>query len=250
MRTSPTVATVLLLLAACTTLGADVSEPDYRSKAPLYFRIAFGKEGTPSMLVALDDANDIGPGYDVAYVDENLNGDLTDDSAKRVYSLVSGGQSESRFSFDKPIQNDRAKCTLRIRPRAYKSGYCQFYWDLDVRGWSYAFRDGRMRLYASAAEALRSDPVRLASACKWDMGATVRDNKVYVSARLEDANGCMLRTIRNPLGSSRPTFTVRTVITEGGRDFHINRRSEGTLTPMLTLARDGETVLHRAMEYG
>ncbi len=58
-------------------------EPQYGSEHPFYFCVVFGEKGNNSMLGVVDESGGTGAGYDVAYVDENMNGDLTDEAAKK-----------------------------------------------------------------------------------------------------------------------------------------------------------------------
>jgi len=79
-----------------------LKEPRYGSERPLYFCVVFGKEGKNPMLGVVDESGGTDAGYDVAYVDENMNGDLTDDTAKEFPRRESGsrtGELEPRFDF-------------------------------------------------------------------------------------------------------------------------------------------------------
>ena len=81
-------------------------ERQYASEHPLYFRAVFGKEGTDSTLGVLDECAGTGTGYNVAYVDENRNGDLTDDAAKKFAKIERGsrtGQTDPSFNFSGPL---------------------------------------------------------------------------------------------------------------------------------------------------
>ncbi len=95
-----------------------LKEPRYGSKRPLYFCVIFGKEGKKPMLGVIDESGGTDAGYDIAYVDENMNGDLTDDSARKFAKVESGsraGELSPRFEFDGPFESEgRAKYTRNI----------------------------------------------------------------------------------------------------------------------------------------
>jgi len=83
-----------------------LKEPRYGSKRPLYFCVVFGKEGKNPMLGVVDESGGTDAGYDVAYVDENMNGDLTDDAVREFPRRESGsraGELTPRFEFKGPF---------------------------------------------------------------------------------------------------------------------------------------------------
>jgi hypothetical protein len=189
----------------------------YRSQHPYYFRVVFGEQGTKSMLGVLDESGGTGAGYDVAYMDENMNGDLKDEAAKRFTKNERGsraGQFEPRFEFMGPFKGDeKAKYTLDIYSFAKNRGNMPeneyyFFWFLDIRDWNYFFINGRMTLFSSAADALKGTPVRLGGPCKWEINSQTRDGKQLVSAGLKDENGCTLRIVRKAGQTISPTLTV------------------------------------------
>jgi hypothetical protein len=190
----------------------------YRSQHPYYFRVVFGEQGNKSMLGVLDESGGTGAGYDIAYIDENLNGDLTDEAAKKFTKNERGsraGQFEPRFEFMGPFKGaENAKYTLDIYSLANKNrgnmpenGYF-FFWFLDISDWNYFFINGRMTLFSSAADALKGTPVRLGGPCKWEINSQTRDGKQLVSAGLKDENGCTLRIVRKAGQTISPTLTV------------------------------------------
>jgi len=210
------------------------AERPYRSDHPFYFRVAFGAEGADSMLGMIDESAGTGTGYNVAYIDENMNGDLTDEAAKTFARTQSGsraGELERRFEFTGPFKTGQsAKYTLDIyalpfwgRPGVQRLD-CSFFWFLNVNQWNYFFINGKMTLFSSAADALRGTPVRLGGSCKWDISAQTRDGKPMISAGLKDDNGCTLRII--------------------------GRRGGGTISPTLTLIRDGKVKAEEKMKFG
>jgi len=194
------------------------AEHPYRSEHPLYFRVAFGVEGTDSMLGMIDESGGTGKGYDVAYVDENMNGDLTDDAAKKFSRIEQGsraGQLDRRFEFTGPFKTGQtAKYTLDIYGLPYWSHQdiqrlgSSFIWFLDVNQWNYFFINGKMTLFPTAADALKNAPVRLGGPCKWDISTRTRDGKPMISAALKYENGCTLRIVRCAGQTISPTLTL------------------------------------------
>jgi hypothetical protein len=203
----------------------------YRSEKPLYFRIVFGQDGTDSALGVLEESGGTGTGYNVAYVDENRNGDLTDDAPKQFAKYERGsraGKTNPTFNFSGPFKDKAsARYTLNIyaltRKRQPVPGDYNFFWTLVTDGWNYFFINGKMRLSSSAADALAGPPVRLAGPCRWQINGSRRGGKAMVSAGLKDENGCTLRIVRH---------------------------SGGTQSPRLSLIKDGRVTLEKDMEFG
>lgn len=202
-----------------------------RSKNPLYFRVVFGEEGDHSTLGVLDESGGTGTGYDVAYVDENRNIDLTDDPAKMFAKYERGsraGQINPTFNFIGPLQ-DRAGVRYKLniyslrQGRRADSGDQHFFWNLDVDDWNYFFINGRMKLSTSAADALTGPPVRLAGPCKWEIRVRTRNRKPMISAGLKDENGCTLRIVR--------------------------KRGK-TISPKLTMIQNGQVKAEKTMTFG
>jgi hypothetical protein len=229
----------LLLGTLQLAFGADEKsalpkEPRYASKHPIYFRALLGKERKASMLGVLDESEGTGTGYNIAYVDENMDNDLTNDSPKKFPLLKERTTSRStpdpRFDFKGPLKNkETADYTLNIyalRSRgpvgALQDKY-YFFWYLRTDNWNYFFINGQMGLYSSAAAALKGKPVRLGGTCKWDISSGTRDNQVLVSAGLKDENGCTLRIVESQTGNP---------------------------SPKLTLTKDGQTVKQEEMRFG
>jgi hypothetical protein len=186
------------------------------SENPLYFRVVFGQEGNYSTLGMLDESGGTGAGYDVAYVDENRNGDLTDDPAKKFAKYERGsraGHTNPTFYFTGPL-NDRvsAKYSLNIyslrRTTQAGPGDKHFFWTLDSDDWNYFFINGKMKLSSSVADALTGVPVHLGGPCKWQISARTRSGKPTVSAGLKDENGCTLRIVRRRGKTISPTLTL------------------------------------------
>lgn len=183
-----------------------VKERQYRSDRPLYFRAVFDKDGKASVLGVFDESGGKGAGYDVAYVDENRNGDLTDEQAKPFPSMKYGkdaGKPEPRVSFKGPFKGGRAaECALNVYSlpnvalKASSGKESHFYYSLDIDGWSAFFINGKMNLFSSAAEALKGAPVQLAGDYRWEISASVSEGKTVVAAGLKDQNGCTLRMVR------------------------------------------------------
>jgi hypothetical protein len=208
-------------------------EPRYGSQQPLYFCVVLGKEGTKSMLGIVDESGGTGTGYDVAYIDENMNGDLTDETAKKFSRYERGsraGELEPRFEFTGPFKGEeKAKYTLyiysltrKIYSRLPGNAY-PFHWFLNINQWNYFFINGRMALFSNVADAMKGKPVRLGGECKWQINTRTRDGRAMVSAGLKDGNGCTLRSIR---------------------------RAGGRLSPTLTLIQDGKVITEKKMKFG
>lgn len=182
----------------------------------LYFRAVFGEQGGTSTLGLLDESGGTGAGYDVVYVDENRNGDLTDDPAKKFATYERGsraGQTNPTFKFIGPLK-DRASATYSLNIYSLRQGTQAgpgdqyFFWTLDTDEWNYFFINGKMKLSSSAADALTGVPVRLAGPCKWQISARTRSGKPMVSAALKDENGCTLRIVRQGRKTISPTLTL------------------------------------------
>jgi len=195
-----------------------LKEPRYGSEHPLYFIMVFGKEGKNPMLGVVDESGGTDAGYDVAYVDENMNGDLTDDSVRKFTRVERGSQAGElapRFEFEGPFEGEEsAKYTLNIYSLVpMYSGSIQgneyhFFWYLDIKDWNYFFINGKMELFSSAADALKGAPVHLGGQCKWEISSRIRNGKSLVSAGLKDTNGCTLRIVRQDGKTVSPTLTL------------------------------------------
>lgn len=240
--------TCIALMALLGTLhlafGADVKsplpkEPKLASERPLYFRALLGKEGKASMLGVLDESGGTGTGYNIAYVDENMDDDLTNDTPKKFPAAnVPPGSSSSRvatgteprFDFKGPLrEKETAEYTLNIyalrntAPAANPQDKYYFFWYLRTENWNYFFINGQMNVYVKAADALKGTPVRLGGACKWEISSGVREKDALVSAGLKDENGCTLRIVNGATGDP---------------------------SPQLTLIKDGKTVAQEKMSFG
>jgi hypothetical protein len=191
----------------------------YCSQHPHFFRVVFGEQGNKSMLGVLDESSGTGAGYDVAYIDENMNGDLTDEAAKKFSQNERGsraGQFEPRFEFMGPFKGaENVKYTLDIYSLASKNrsnmegNDYYFFWFLDIKEWNYFFINGKITLFSNAAEALKGTPVRLGGPCNWEINShSTRDGKRMISAGLKDENGCTLRIVRKAGQMISPTLTM------------------------------------------
>jgi hypothetical protein len=243
MRKICLVFTVVLLWPSLVHSGVDVKsplpkEPKYGSERPLYFRALLGKEGKASMLGVLDESGGTGTGYNIAYVDENMDNDLTNDTPKK-FPLLEGRISASsgrvtrpdpRFDFKGPLrEKETAEYTLNIyalrstTPVRNPQDKYYFFWYLRTEKWNYFFINGQMSLYSKAAEALKGTPVRLGGTCKWEISSGIREKDALVSAGLKDGNGCTLRIVNG--ATENPS-------------------------PQLTLIKDGKTVAQEKMSFG
>ena len=208
------------------------TERRYRSERPLYFRVVFGQEGNDSMLGVLDESGGTDSGYNVAYIDENMNGDLADEAAKEFPRRKQGrraGELEPRFDFMGPFKGNKAKYTLyiyslaRTNRRATPGNAYSFIWFLDTDQWNYFFLNGKMTLFSSAAKAHTGNPIRLVGQCHWEINSRTRRGKPTISAGLKDENGCTLRIVR---------------------------RAGRTVSPKLSLIQDGKTKAEEDMRFG
>jgi len=210
-----------------------IKEPRYYSKNPLYFRVLFGKEAANPMLGVVDESKGTGDGYDVAYIDENMNGDLTDDIAKKFNRYESGsraGELDPRFEFPGPFKGQEgAKYTIDIYsllPRYSKSvkdNEYYFFSYLYIKEWHYFFINGKINLYSSIDEALKGTPVLLGGECRWEISSRNQEGKSLISAGLKDRNGCTLRAVR---------------------------RNSQMVSPVLSLIKDGKVEAEEKMKFG
>ena len=202
-------------------------------RSPKYFRVVFGKEGKNSMLGVIKESKGTGDGYNVAYMDENMNGDLTDDVEKKFSRYERGsraGQLEPKFEFQGPFKaGEKAKYTLyfysvnrKIRARVPGNDYT-FLWFLDTGQWHYFFINGKIKFYSSADAAQNGKPIHLISQCQWDISTRTQRDDAVISAGLKDKNGCTLRVVRN---------------------------SGQTISPKLTLTKDDKVVMKEKMKFG
>ena len=199
--------------------GELLMERRYCSEHPLYFRVVFGKEGKKSMLGVVDESAGTGAGYDVAYIDENMNGDLTDDIA-REYSRHKFGswaeELEPGFKFDGPFdKKGGATYILNIYSLARKThnsitgNIHSLHWSLSNKELLYFFLNGRIELFYSAEDAMKGKPVYLGSQCQWKISFRIReDGEPMISAELKDKNGCTLRLVRRLYQDVSPTITL------------------------------------------
>jgi hypothetical protein len=180
-----------------------------------------------------DESGGTGAGYNVAYIDENMNGDLADEAVKEFPRYERGsrkGELEPRVEFTGSFKEvESAKYTLYISSLTRKNQSIvpgndySFHWFLDKNQWNYFFINGKMTLFSNAPDALKGKPVRLAGQCQWQISARSRYGKPMISAGLKDQNGCTLRSVR--LANKR-------------------------LSPTLTLSQDGQNKAEEKMKFG
>ena len=185
------------------------------------------------MLGVVDESGGSGNGYDAAYIDENMNGDLTDDTVRKFSRYESGsraGELEPKFEFKGPFEGqERAKYAINIYSLApryskfVKTNEYSFFSYLDTKEWSYFFINGKIKLYSSIDEALKGTPVLLGGECRWQISSRIRDGKSLISAGLKDINGCTLRSLR---------------------------RNGQMVSPVLTLIKDGKVETEEKMKFG
>ena len=227
--------TCLLLTAVAASVKAEQppspKEPRYVSQSPLYLNVVFGEDAGKGMLVVLDETKGDGTGYNVAYVDESLDGDLTNDKPKTFEPQQRQGAKgmEAAFSFDGPCpyrKNDKITYRLDLYSLSGKNSkdgeireagarHYFFWWMTDKEKWDYFFINGVFRVYASSAEAMAGEPIRLGGKCKWSIEAKQKDKDVALSMGLKDANDCTLRSVSGAGGEKAPTFSV---VDKAGKD--------------------------------
>ena len=170
------------------------------------------------MLGVVDESKGTGAGYDVAYIDENMNGDLADDTT-RVFSRRENGsrvgELEPNIEFEGPFQGkENAKYAINISSLASRnSDYAKrdghhFHWYLHTKEWFCFFMNGKMELYPTLDEALEGTPVLLGGECRWQISSRIRGRKSLISAGLKDINGCTLRSLRRNGQMVSPTLTL------------------------------------------
>ena len=132
--------------------------------------ITFGEASSSGMLLALDESQGDGRGYDCVYIDQNMDGVLADHAPTKFALMERGSEKafEPRFSFTGPCPyrpNATAKYEVdlyALRPKTSKDNDTKsiyfFWWLTDNEGWSYFFINGKVELYATAAEALVASP--------------------------------------------------------------------------------------------
>ncbi|MHC4203310.1 MAG: hypothetical protein ACYSTT_01555 [Planctomycetota bacterium] len=210
-----------------------IKEPRYSSKKPLYFRVLFGKEAANPMLGVIDESAGTAEGYDIVYIDENMNGDLTDDTSRKFARHEGGsraGELEPKFEFWGPFEGqEKVKYAINIYslvPRyseSVKGNEYYFFSYLDINEWNYFFINGKINLYPSVDEALKGTPVVLGGDCKWEISSRTQDGKSLISAGLKDINGCTLRSVR---------------------------RNDEMVSPALSLLKDGKVEAEEKMKFG
>jgi len=225
MRILSALTVAAALLSGCansnssTLSPAAVKQPKFSSSKPLYLNVAFGQKAERCMLIVLDESKGDGAGYDVAYVDDNLDGDLTNHQPK---AFPAAGRPDARsnptISFTAPRaykDTTPAEYSLNLYSLAGASSKIapakdlHFFWDIrDAEQWNYFFINGKFHVYPTAAEALKGEPIRIGSKCDWEITAQQNGENVALSVGLKDANGCTLRIVRSSAGEPAPTITV------------------------------------------
>lgn len=178
MRSIPTVLHIgLILLPLLVTSGCRrgarendsgpiVGDPSYRSRKPLFCKIALPAADMKILTVAFDESRGTGKGYDVLYADADLSGSLTNAwrlcaetqklSGTRVFSFPPIPAGQARDS--DPIGN-QAPCTAKFT--GYKSGKSHAFFvtanltlSRESTPWQYTLRGG-----IQPAETLAQAPV-------------------------------------------------------------------------------------------
>lgn len=213
--------TVFLATAGLATAASDIAtvkERTYTSRQPLYFRLVFDKDGKQTMLGVIDASKDKGA-YDTVYLDENMNRDLTDDTAKPFKRYTDEGpykgKLDPQISFTGPVNAETtAQFSIefpKLAPHGSgnldKWGY--FDWSIaeQKQNWRCWFINGQMNFFTSASDALTGTPVRLGlgAGCKLDIRPEVR---TALSIGVTDDNKCTLRTNGAGGPGEPPFFTL------------------------------------------
>jgi hypothetical protein len=210
-----------------------LKEPAYRSERPLCFRLAFGSSHGPFMLGVLDEGDGAGTGYSVAYIDEQMNNDLTSAPPKKFPLLMNPSRLspwEPKFSFMGPLgEMGKAEYTLDLYSLADIRGAVtpgrayDFTWSLKAGDWNYSFINAKLRFFGNASDALKEKPTVLGSKWAWEIETRSERGKVFASAALNDDNGNRLSDLTGP---------------------------NGRLSPMLTLSKDRQKAFQQKMEFG
>jgi len=197
-----------------------LKQPKYVSSRPLYINVVFGEKSAKNMLLAMDESKGDGTGYDIAYVDENMDGDLTNHSPKPfpVRQAPGNTQATPNVSFTAPCpykNGASAEYSLDLYSLAGANSKTPvrenlyFFWRMtDADKWNFLFINGTFRVYPAAADALRGQPIRLAGKCNWSFIAKQDGENTTLSVGLKDPNGCTLRTVSSPNGNPTPTITL------------------------------------------
>jgi hypothetical protein len=232
--------------------------PEYAFTKPLYFRIAFGREGkdSKSMLGVLHQAHGAALGYSTAYVDENMDNDLTNDAPKefpweKVGPLGLTKAYQPQFTFEGPVGDARAAAGKVARYRIILIGVggsipvpevCAMYCTVEVDNWEFRWLGGKIRFYGTPAEALKGPPSRFGAPVAWEISSSVEEKQVIISAAVKDKNDARLRLAVRPSGLEPPEpaseVGLRTV------------DPANFITPRITLSRDGETVVDEKLAFG
>jgi hypothetical protein len=232
-------------------------QPTYVSDTPLYFRLAFGREGKASMLGVLDQTWDLSPGYTVAYVDENMDNDLTNDAPKKFRWRRSGlfgleRTYDPQFTVKGPVGDDRAAAgkvagyrivLLGLEGKISLPADYPLYCLVSVDNWELTWINGRIRFYGTPAEALEGRPVRFGAPLAWDISSVVVEKQVVISSALKDKNGSNLRMVVRPGGLESPQR-------DRTKEVRALNAAANSVSPRLTLLKDGKTVVDEKLAFG
>jgi hypothetical protein len=204
---------VLLLTGAQFSLAEQAAvklpkEPKYKSKQPLYFKIAFPQKEKATMLGVLDESQGDRTGYDIVHLDSNMDNDLANEKPKKL-------QRGRRIEFKGPLtQTENADYVIDLHSlykrtsQTAKPGSHDFYWYLNKEGWTYFFINGKIPVYENAAEALKGRPVYLGGKGIWDIKAKTGILRKRFSVAFKDQNGSTLRSVRGTIGDISPYLKI------------------------------------------
>jgi hypothetical protein len=214
-----------------------IKEPAYSSARPLHVNLEFAGNPARHMLVVIDESKGNGKGYDIAYVDENMDGDLTNHAPKKfplvtrsvavaptttspatAPSIVQKTVTDPTFKFTGPCtykDDATSEYTLDLyalqdlNSKTVTGADQYFFWTMTGPDkWNFFFINGKFHTYKTAAEALQGTPIVLGGKCTWSVQARQQGSDVALDVGLKDPNGCTLRTASGPSGAVAPVLNM------------------------------------------
>lgn len=184
---------VELLISA----GADVNTQGYSSKTPL------------------DESLGTGEGYDIGYLDTDMDKDFTNNPLLTFPLQVAGPWGRKfawHLEFSSPLGDKKIdyRLTIDSTPRKSIEGNTSISWHFKVEDLVFFFGNGEMIFYPSMSEALKGKPVCVGSKLDVKINHSTKGHKVVISAVLKDANGCSLIGILTSHGKLSPQLTLLT----------------------------------------
>jgi hypothetical protein len=173
------------------------------------------------MWVVYDESRGTRSGYDKAYVDENMNNDLSDDVPKKVGKALASAKRPQYIRFGTKLgKYGNAVCSIGIfslsRPQFDKSTYQskhKLHYSVNIAEWpdgntSCFFTNGEATLYPSARAAAAGSPVTIGD---YDFSIHCKSTKkgVFVRGEFKDKNGASLRHVFCSSKLQQPPYTFR-----------------------------------------